>query len=65
MSYWDLIFFFRRLSLGTYVTIQYDSRPPATGVFQGFQGGAVLLSRFDGFPGLTRLNINRINAASV
>jgi hypothetical protein len=57
--------FFARLSIGTVVTVQFDDRPPATGRFQGFQGGAVLLANFDGFPGLTRLNINRINAVSV
>jgi hypothetical protein len=57
--------FFERLGIGTIVTIQYDDQPPTTGRFEGFQGGAVLLSNFNGFPGLTRLNINRINAVSV
>lgn len=57
--------FFAHLSLGTMVTVQYDDRPPSTGRFEGFQCGAVLLSGFDGFPGLTRLNVNRINAVSV
>ncbi|MCL6548005.1 MAG: hypothetical protein K6T30_03750 [Alicyclobacillus sp.] len=57
--------FFAQLSLGTVVTVQYDDRPPATGIFQGFQNGNVLLSNFNGFPGLTRLAVRRINAVSV
>ncbi|WP_129727032.1 hypothetical protein [Ectobacillus funiculus] len=60
----DLTPFLRQLSPGTRVTVQYDSQPPATGVFQGFQNGFVLLDNFNGFPGLTRLLPNRINAIS-
>ncbi|MFC4767233.1 hypothetical protein [Effusibacillus consociatus] len=57
--------FLLTLSPGTRVTLQYDDQPPAFGVFQGFQAGTVLLTNFNGFPGLVRIAINRINAVSV
>ena len=60
----DLTPFLRQLSPGTRVRLQYDSQPPATGVFQGFQNGFVLLDNFNGFPGLTRLLPRRINAVA-
>jgi hypothetical protein len=56
--------FLATLSPGTGVILQYDCQPPAFGIFQGFQGGFVLLSNFNGFPGLTRIRANRINAVS-
>jgi hypothetical protein len=56
--------FLERLSPGIGVVLQYDCRPPAFGIFQGFQCGFVLLSDFNGFPGLTRLAACRINAVS-
>jgi hypothetical protein len=37
--------------VGTIVTVQFDNCSPATGRFRGFQGGAVPLPSFDGFPG--------------
>ncbi|UOY92785.1 hypothetical protein MUG87_01165 [Ectobacillus sp. JY-23] len=57
--------FLRTLSPGTPVVIQYDDQRPARGIFEGFQNGNLLLSRFNGFPGLTRVNVNRVNAVSV
>ena len=60
----DLTPFLRQLSPGTRVRLQYDCQPPATGVFQGFQNGFVLLDNFNGFPGLTRLLPRRINAVA-
>lgn len=58
----DLTPFIRQLSPGTRVRVQYDCQPPATGIFQGFQNGLVLLDNFNGFPGLTRLLPRKINA---
>lgn len=60
----DLTPFIRQLSPGTRVTVQYDCQPPVCGTFQGFQNGFVLLDNFNGFPGLTRLLANKINAIS-
>jgi hypothetical protein len=60
----NLIPFLRTLSPGVGVVLQYDCRPPAFGVFQGFQCGFVLLSNFNGFPGLVRIAACRINAVS-
>ncbi|MEB9624390.1 hypothetical protein P4J20_21615, partial [Bacillus cereus] len=47
--------FLRRLSPGTCIVLQYDSQPPTSGTFQGFQNGLVILSDFDCFPGLAHL----------
>ncbi|MDG4656285.1 hypothetical protein P6P90_02965 [Ectobacillus antri] len=57
--------FLRTLSPGTPVVIQYDDQKPAHGIFEGFQNGNLILSRFNGFPGLTRVNVNSVNAVSV
>lgn len=56
--------FLSTLSPGIGVVLQYDCQPPAFGIFQGFQCGFVLLSNYNGFPGLTRIAANRINAVS-
>jgi hypothetical protein len=57
--------FLRTLSPGTPVVLQYDDQRPACGIFEGFQNGNLILSNFNGFPGLTRINVNRVNAVSV
>lgn len=57
--------FLRSLSPGTRVTLQYDCQSPSQGIFQGFQDGDVLLSDFDGFNGLVRIALNKVNAVSV
>lgn len=56
--------FLATLSPGVRVSLQYDCQPPAFGIFQGFQGGNVILSNYNGFPGLVRIAANRINAVS-
>jgi hypothetical protein len=56
--------FLRTLSPGINVVLQYDCAPPAFGTFQGFQGGNVILTNFNGFPGLVRIAANRVNAVS-
>ena len=60
-----IIRFLRKLSPGTRVVLQYDAQPPASGIFQGFQNGTVILSNFNDFPGIVRIKSNRINAISV
>nr|WP_245592187.1 hypothetical protein [Ectobacillus panaciterrae] len=57
--------FLRTLNSGTTVVLQYDDQAPARGIFAGFQNGNLLLSNFNAFPGLTRINVNRVNAVSV
>ncbi len=57
--------FLRRLSPGTRVVLQYNDQPPASGIFEGFQNGTVILTNFNGFPGLVRIAVNSINAVSV
>lgn len=57
--------FLRTLSPGTRVVLQYDDQRPASGVFQGFQNGTVILTNFNGFPGLAHIAVNKINAVSV
>ncbi|WP_416825797.1 hypothetical protein [Ectobacillus polymachus] len=61
----NIIRFLRRLTPGTRVVLQYDDQRPASGVFQGFQNGNVILTNFNGFPGLVHIAVNRINAVSV
>lgn len=56
--------FLRTLSPGIGVVLQYDCAPPAFGIFQGFQGGNVILTNYNGFPGLVRIDPDRINAVS-
>lgn len=56
--------FLRTLSPGTPVVLQYDDRRPARGIFEGFQNGNVLLSNFNGFPGLVRIAANKVNAVA-
>ncbi len=56
--------FLATLSPGIRVSLQYDDQPPAFGIFQGFQGGNVILSNYNGFPGLVRISANRVNAVS-
>lgn len=61
----NLVQFFRTLSPGTRVVLQFDAQRPASGIFQGFQNGTVLLTNFNGFPGVVRIAIRSINAVSV
>ena len=56
--------FLTTLSPGIRVELQYDHQPPARGTFQGFERGNVLLTDYDGFPGLVRIAANRINAVA-
>jgi hypothetical protein len=60
----SLIPFLMTLSPGIAVSLQYDCQPPAQGIFQGFQGGFVIISDYDGYPGLVRIAADRINAVS-
>ncbi|WP_051317214.1 hypothetical protein [Ectobacillus panaciterrae] len=60
-----IVGFLKRLSPGTCVVLQFDDRRPATGTFQGFENGTVILTNFDGFPGLVRIKVKSINAVSV
>ncbi|MGG1148167.1 hypothetical protein ABE246_06660 [Bacillus wiedmannii] len=60
-----MLSFLRRLSPGTCIVIQYDSQPPTTGTFQGFQNGLVILSNFDCFPGLAHLVVDKINVITL
>ncbi|MGF9815387.1 hypothetical protein ABEX49_24825 [Bacillus toyonensis] len=55
----------RRLSPGTDIVLQYNSQRPTTATFQGFQNGAIILSDFDGFPGLAHLVIQAVNVISL
>ncbi|MDO8159291.1 hypothetical protein FKQ51_18415 [Bacillus toyonensis] len=57
--------FLRRLSPGTCIALQYDCQRPTTATFQGFQNGAIILSDFDGFPGLAHLAIQAVNVISL
>jgi len=56
--------FWNTLSPGIPLIIQYDLQPPAFGIFQGFQDGLVVISNYNGFPGLVRIPIGLINAVS-
>ncbi len=56
--------FLTQLSPGINVVLQYDDQFPAFGTFQGFQGGNVILTNYNGFPGLVRIAANRVNAVS-
>ncbi|MED1405412.1 hypothetical protein P4U07_21830 [Bacillus mycoides] len=60
-----ILHFLRRLSPGTCIVLQYDSQRPTTATFQGFQNGAIILSDFDGFPGLAHLAIQKVNVISL
>ncbi|MEW9576505.1 hypothetical protein U9K47_14110, partial [Bacillus toyonensis] len=57
--------FLRRLSPGTSIVLQYNSQRPTTATFQGFQNGAIILSDFDGFPGLAHLAIRAVNVIAL
>lgn len=59
-----IVRFLRQLSPGTRVVLQYNDQKPACGIFQGFQNGTVLLSDFNGFPGLVRIAANQVNAVA-
>jgi hypothetical protein len=59
-----IVQFLRTLSPGIQVELQYDCQPPACGTFQGFSNGTVILSNYNGFPGLVRIAPNRINAVA-
>ncbi|WP_305927792.1 hypothetical protein [Bacillus mycoides] len=61
----SILQFVRQLSPGTCIVLQYDSQPPTTGIFQGFQNGLVILSDFDCFPGLAHLAVDKINVISL
>lgn len=56
--------FLTTLSPGVQVELQYDHQRPACGTFQGFERGNVILTDYDGFPGLVRIAPNRINAVA-
>ncbi|WP_353054979.1 hypothetical protein [Bacillus thuringiensis] len=60
-----ILHFLKRLSPGTCIVIQYNSQPPTTATFQGFQNGLVILSDFDCFPGLAHVCIQKINVISL
>ncbi|MGU3443277.1 hypothetical protein ACLBXI_25845 [Bacillus cereus] len=61
-----LLQFLRTLAPGTCLVIQYDCQSPTNATFQGFQGNNVIIfSDFDGFPGLARIAINKINVVSI
>ncbi|MFD2444904.1 hypothetical protein ACFSO7_13115 [Bacillus sp. CGMCC 1.16607] len=60
----SIVNFLRTLSPGIQVELQYDCQPPACGTFQGFEHGNVILTNFNGFPGLVRIAPNRINAVA-
>ncbi|MGF9815393.1 hypothetical protein [Bacillus toyonensis] len=60
-----ILHFLRRLSPGTCIVLQYNSQRPTTATFQGFQNGAIILSDFDGFPGLAHLAIQAVNVISL
>ncbi|MEW9576518.1 hypothetical protein U9K47_14175, partial [Bacillus toyonensis] len=57
--------FLRRLSPGTSIVLQYNSQRPTTATFQGFQNGTIILSDFDGFPGLAHLAIQAVNVIAL
>jgi hypothetical protein len=59
-----IVNFLRTLSPGIQVELQYDCQPPACGTFQGFENGNVILTNYNGFPGLVRIAPNRINAVA-
>ncbi len=60
----SILNFLRTLSPGIGVVLQYNDQFPAFGVFQGFQDGNVILTNYNGFPGLVRIAANRVNAVS-
>ncbi|MCP8970803.1 hypothetical protein [Ectobacillus ponti] len=60
----SIVNFLRSLSPGTCVVLQYDHQRPAKGIFQGFQNGNLILSDYNGFPGLVRINPCEVNAVS-
>ncbi|OOR07099.1 hypothetical protein BW897_30545 [Bacillus cereus] len=60
-----MLHFLRRLSPGTGIVLQYNCKRPTTATFHGFQNGAIILSDFDGFPGLAHLAIQAMNVISL
>jgi|GEM_PF-3669511 len=60
----DMSEFLETLSPGIQVILQYDHRPPAYGTFQGFENGNIILTDYDGFPGLVRIASEKVNAVS-
>ncbi|MGE5653728.1 MAG: hypothetical protein ACM3ZQ_05595 [Bacillota bacterium] len=60
----SIVKFLKTLSPGVSVVLQYDCQPPAYGCFQGFQDGTIILTNYNGFPGLVRIAIDRVNAVS-
>src|SRR5699024_10864311 len=60
----DMSEFLRTLSPGIQVILQYDHRPPAYVTFQGFENGNIILTDYDGFPGLVRIASDKVNAVS-
>ncbi|MGE5654110.1 MAG: hypothetical protein ACM3ZQ_07555 [Bacillota bacterium] len=61
----NLVAFLNSLSPGIEVVVQYDCQPASYGCFQGLREGNVLLTNYNGYPGLVRLRAERINAISV
>jgi hypothetical protein len=57
--------FLKTLSPGTGIMLQFDSQPSACGIFEGFSGGLVLVSGYNGFSGLMRIRPDRIIAVAV
>ena len=56
--------FLSTLSPGINVMLQYDDQQPAFGTFQGFEYGNVILTDYNGFSGLVRIAVDRVNAVS-
>ncbi len=57
--------FLRSLTPGIGVVVQYDDQPPSFGIFQDLRDGNLLLTNYNGYPGLVRLAVERVNAVSV
>ncbi|MED1287527.1 hypothetical protein [Bacillus mycoides] len=60
--------FFRTLSPGTCIEIQYDSQRPVRAVFQEFRRRTIVVSNVRGShrcSGFTHIAINKINAVSI
>lgn len=60
----SLVPFLATISPGMRVALQYDCQFPSFGINQGFQGGTLMLSNYNGFPGVVRIAPCSINAVS-
>jgi hypothetical protein len=64
----DIRRFFRTLSPGTCIEIQYDSQRPVRAVFQEFRRRSIIVSNVRGFhpcSTFTHIALNKINAVSI